>query len=396
MNFLLLNTEVQQFIKENLNADISKILLKKSPFENILSAELAEQISAKSKCKSKLPLWFSTDGIYFAPKLSIEQASSEATALYKSTLVQGRLLDMTGGFGVDDYYFSKVCKELIYCELNEELTKIVSHNFSVLHTENVTCICKNSLEYLSENPNEKFDIIYLDPARRDTNQQKIFLLKDCQPDVPQHLEFLWNFTDTILIKTSPMLDIDLGIKELSQVAEIHIIAVQNEVKELLFLLKKNTSSLSISVKTINIQNAENQEFKFIFSEKNTALVAYAPPLQYLYEPNAAIMKSGGYSVLGQKLNLKKLGQHSHLFTCETLIPDFQGRIFKIDAVEKFQKSIMKNIENQQYNITTRNFGMSVSEIRKKFKIKDGGEKYLFFTTDFNSQKIVIFCTKIQL
>lgn len=393
LNEKILTSEVQHFIQENLTTDISKIALKKSPFEGVSSHELAEQISAKIKCKNKLPLWFASKGIYFPPKLSIEQASSEQTALYKSQLVSGKLLDMTGGFGVDDYYFQQKCQKVVYCELNPLLSQIVAHNFSVLGANAVECFLGNSFDYLT-NTQQRFNFIYLDPVRRDNHQNKVFLLKDCTPNVPDSLEFLWNFTEVILIKTSPMLDIQSAIQELSNVKEIHIVAVNNEVKELIFLLKKSEINNDILIKSISISSTENQEFSFYISEKQLSEEVYDSPKKFLYEPNAAIMKSGGFSVLGTKYNLKKLAKHSHLFTSQELVCDFQGRIFEIESVEEFHKSIKQKVENQKFNITTRHFPLSVAEIRKKFKIKDGGDKFLFFTTDFSGQKITIFCKKI--
>lgn len=396
MNFntQILQAEIQHFIQENITSDISKIALKKSPFKGVSSSELAEQISGKIKCKNKLPKWFATQGIYFPPKLVIEQASSEQTALYKSGLVYGNLFDMTGGFGVDDYYFSLRCKNVIHCELQPELSQIVAHNFSVLGQKNIEFFCGNSIDYLSDNQ-LFFDIIYLDPARRNNNNDKVFLLKDCQPNIVEHLCFLWQFTNTILIKTSPMLDVWAGINDLHNVAEIHIIAVENEVKELLFLLKKNEHNTDILIKSVNILPTENQEFSFYLSEKENLEETYSLPKKYLYEPNAAIMKSGGFSVLSKKFHLEKLAQHSHLFTSQKLISDFQGRVFEIEQVTDFNKSLEKTLKNQSFNITTRNFILSVADIRKKFKIKEGGEKYLFFTTDFNNKKIVISCKKIK-
>ena len=238
INEKILSVEVQKFINDNQNSDITKIILKKSPFQGITSSELASQIEGKYKSKSKLPTWYATENILFPSKLSLEQASSEQTAKYKTSLVEGNLLDATGGFGVDDFYFANTCKSVIHCELQEELSEIVAHNSEVFKKENIFCINQNSFEYLKNN-NSFFDVIYIDPARRNNNKDKVFLLKDCEPDVPSSLDFLWNYTHTILLKVSPMLDISTAIRELSFVKEIHIVAINNEVKELLFLLKKN-------------------------------------------------------------------------------------------------------------------------------------------------------------
>lgn len=389
MNTLVLQPEVQAFIQEHLSADTAKLLLGKSPFEGISTSELVTQIVSKNKCKNKLPKWFSTSGVYFPEKLSIEQSSSEQTARYKSTLVQGDLLDMTGGFGVDTYYFAKQCNSVIHCELQENLSQIVAHNFGVFEQENIRCIAQDAFDFLAKN-RLKFDIIYLDPARRDTHQNKVFFLKDCLPNVPDNLDFLWQFTDTILLKTSPMLDIQQGIRELSNVADIHIVALSNEVKELLFLLKKGYAS-DIHIHAVHLSAHSSDLFHFNLNQKNMENTEYAFPEHFLYEPNAAILKSGGFVIIPQQFPVKKLARHTHLYTSEGLVSDFQGRIFRIEKVVPFNKSLRKLVS--QAHITTRNFPLSVAQIRKQFKIKEGGELYLFFITDAVGQKIIIFCEK---
>ncbi|GIZ15583.1 class I SAM-dependent methyltransferase [Capnocytophaga catalasegens] len=389
MNTLLLQLEVQAFIEEHLAKDITKLLLGKSLFEGVSLSELATQIIGKNKCKNKLPKWFSTKGIYFPDKLAIEQSSSQQVARYKSTLVQGNVLDMTGGFGVDTYYFAKQCNSVIHCELQQDLSQIAAHNFGVFKQKNIQCIAQDAFVFLANNK-LKFDIIYLDPARRDLDKNKVFFLKDCIPNVPDNLDFLWQFTDTILLKTSPMLDIQQGIRELSNVTDIHIVALNNEVKELLFLLKKDYTA-DIHIHAVHIHAHSTDSFHFDLNQKNMEDTEYASPEHFLYEPNAAILKSGGFGVIPQQFPVKKLAQHTHLYTSEDLVDDFQGRIFRIEKVVPFNKSLRKLVS--QANITTRNFPLSVSQIRKQFKIKEGGELYLFFTTDALGQKIIIFCEK---
>ena len=395
INKKILSVEVQKFINDNQNSDITKIILKKSPFQGITSSELASQIEGKYKSKSKLPTWYATENILFPSKLSLEQASSEQTAKYKSSLVEGNLLDATGGFGVDDFYFANTCKSVIHCELQEELSEIVAHNSEVFKKENIFCINQNSFEYLKNN-NSFFDVIYIDPARRNNNKDKVFLLKDCEPDVPSSLDFLWNYTRTILLKVSPMLDISTAIRELSFVKEIHIVAINNEVKELLFLLKKNDIIEDIFIKNINIRKEKVDVFSYYLSENEKKIESYGLLFPYLYEPNASIMKSGAFSILSNKYNIVKLAKNSHLFSGSELISDFQGRVFTIQKVVPFNKIFQKEIKNSKANITTRNFPISVEKLRNQLKINDGGDLYLFFTTNKENEKIVIFCNKKQI
>lgn len=395
INEKILSVEVQKFINDNQNSDITKIILKKSPFQGITSSELASQIEGKYKSKSKLPTWYATENILFPSKLSLEQASSEQTAKYKSSLVEGNLLDATGGFGVDDFYFANTCKSVIHCELQEELSEIVAHNSEVFKKANIFCINQNSFEYLKNN-NSFFDVIYIDPARRNNNKDKVFLLKDCEPDVPSSLDFLWNYTRTILLKVSPMLDISTAIRELSFVKEIHIVAINNEVKELLFLLKKNDIIEDVFIKNINIRKEKVDVFSYYLSENEKKIESYGLLFPYLYEPNASIMKSGAFSILSNKYNIVKLAKNSHLFSGSEFISDFQGRVFTIQKVVPFNKIFQKEIKNSKANITTRNFPISVEKLRNQLKINDGGDLYLFFTTNKENEKIVIFCNKKQI
>lgn len=391
MNKAILHKAVQEFITKNLKSDINKLVLKGSPFNDVSIQELANQIMAKQKSEQKLPTWFASQNIYYPAKISIEQTSSEITALYKSKLVKGNsIIDITGGFGIDAYFFSKQFKEVTHCEINEELSTIVKHNYIELGSNSIKTVAKNGLTYLEEST-QNYDCIYIDPSRRDDSKGKVFLLKDCLPNVPENIEFLFSKSSTILIKNSPVLDITSTINELQYVKEIHIVGVKNEVKELLFLLEKGYNGL-INIKTINFQKEENQTFNFIYQEEATT--CYSLPLQYLYEPNTAILKSGGFQQVSQKLSLPKLQQHAHLYTSEELV-NFPGRRFKIKKILPFdKKQLKKEIPTLKANITTRNFPISVAEIRKKTKLKEGGDIYLFFTTNLQNKHIIIICEKL--
>ena len=390
MNVNILHTDVQQFIFDNLKSDITKLILKGSPFIEVSIQELANQIVAKQKSEHKLTSWFQTKNIYYPLKINIAQTSSEIAADYKSNLVEGTsIIDITGGFGVDCLYFSKRFKEVIHCEINEELSSIVKHNYQQLNTKNIVTFSGDGIAYL-KNTDASFDCIYIDPSRRNELKGKVFLLKDCLPNVPEHINFLFRKTDQILLKNSPILDITSAINELQFVKEIHVIAVKNEVKEVLFLLEKNYRE-EIQIKTINILKKGAQKFDFILNESVSS--SYAAPLTYLYEPNAALLKSGGFHQIASQLNVFKLHQHSHLYTSENIL-DFPGRVFKIETIISYdKKKISKLVSNKKANITTRNFPKTVAQIRQETKIKDGGDVFLFFTTNEDNKLIVIFCSK---
>ncbi|WP_395050276.1 class I SAM-dependent methyltransferase [Flavobacterium sp.] len=392
MDLEILNPEIQEFINDNIGATISKMALQKNPFPNVEWISILNQIEAKTKAKSKLPIWFATKNIVYPSKISIEQTSSEKTASYKAGIVSGEsLIDLTGGFGIDDYYFAKKIQKVAHCEINPGLSKIVKHNFEQLKVENITCYVGDSLATLNS-LNTKWDWIYIDPSRRNDTKGKVFMLKDCLPNVPENLDLLFQYSDSILIKTAPLLDIAAGLTELKNVKAIHIVAVENEVKELLWEIHEDYTG-KIDIKTVNILKEKMDVFEFVLDD-NIELPKYSLPQKYLYEPNSAIMKSGGFDEVGNFYNLNKLHKHSHLYTNSTLIP-FPGRIFEIENSIPYHKNEVKNfLENKKANISTRNFPDSVENLRKKWKIKEGGNLYCFFTTDENDNKIVLICKKI--
>ncbi len=390
----MLHKEVQEFIhaKSNDSIDLSRLILSGSPFDTITPQELAQQITGKIKAKHKLPSWFAKTGIYYPPKLNLEQTSSETTAHYKSNLVSGKtLIDLTGGLGVDDYFFAKKMNTIIHCELNKELSEIATHNFEVLEAKNINTIFGDGIEILKNE--STIDWIYIDPSRRHDTKGKVFFLEDCLPNVPEHLDFLLSKSKNILIKTSPLLDIQIGLNALKHVKEIHVVAVDNEVKELLWIIEKGCIG-DVLMKTINLHKEIRQEFQFRLKDETSLLSGFASPKTYLYEPNAAVLKSGGFTTVAVQYDIKKLHKNSHLYTADRNI-DFPGRKFEIVAVFPYNKKALSKARITKANITIRNFGESVATLRKKFKIKDGGDIYLFFTTDPDDKKIIIQCKKVH-
>jgi len=392
LNLKLLNTEIQRFINNNLNSDISKLLFRSSPFNDVSIKKIVEQIEAKSKSKSKLPTWYATHTIYYPNKLNIEQTSSEVLAAYKSNLISGKsLIDLTGGFGVDCFYFSKQFEIVIHCEIDEKLSNIAKYNFEILKASNIKCINSNGIDFLKRNI-KNYDWIFIDPSRRNELKGKVFYLNDCSPNLVKHIDTLLKYSNNIMIKASPMLDVSVGISELKFVKEIHIIAVNNEVKELLYIIKKGYEK-KIKLITINKSSKSNQVFQFYIQDESKAQSKYATVKNYLYEPNAAIMKSGAFNLISDSYKLDKLHPNSHLYTSHTRI-DFPGRVFKVIKVIPYNKRVTKSeLNSKKFNISTRNFPESIQSIKKRYKIKDGGEKYVFFTTDFLNKKLLIFTEK---
>ena len=392
MNKEILKTGVQCFINNNLDTDIMSVLLQKSRFDAISSKELVQQIESKKKCVDKLPTWFGTAEIYYPPKLNIEQSSSEKTAIYKAGLISGKsLLDITGGFGVDSYYFSQKIPQVILCEISRELSEITAHNLNILQAKDLKVINADGIEYLKKS-DRKFDWIYIDPSRRDETKGKVFKLSDCTPDITAHLNLLKDKSKTILLKTSPLLDITIGIKKLKNVDKIHVVAVNNDVKELLWIIRNDNPPDPV-IKTINIKNKQDEVFEYKRSNEYLTKSDYSRPLDFLYEPNAAILKAGAFKTIGNEFHLKKLHEHTHLYTSEKQV-EFPGRVFKILSVNPYNKKSIAALNIGKANITIRNFPISVADIRKKYKITEGGELYLFFVKDLNNKLLILKCSKI--
>jgi len=387
----LLDREIQRYIRESTGKPVAQLALTKNPFPEVEWTEILNQISAREKAREKLPTWFAAENIIYPSRVSVEQTSSEAAAAYKAELVSGdSLIDLTGGFGIDDYYFSRQVKHVSHCEIDTELSAIAAHNFKLLEADNIECIPGDSFNTLKQ-LNKTWDWIYIDPARRNEAKGKVFMLRDCLPNVPELLDTYFSYTNNILIKTAPILDISAGLSELLMVKAIHIVAVNNEVKELLWVLKKGFKGAPLlHAASIKLNGTD----VFIAPLESDAEAPYGLPSKYLYEPNAAIMKSGAFDAVAYEYKLHKLHKHTQLYTCDELI-DFPGRRFLIKEILPYQKSEMKqHIEAKKMNVTVRNFPMPVDELRKKWKIKDGGERYTFFTTNVKNEKIVLLCAKI--
>ncbi|WP_240607737.1 THUMP-like domain-containing protein [Marixanthomonas spongiae] len=383
-----MHPEVQVFIK-NYTEDITKLAFSGSPFKNISVQELIQQIESRRKAEKKLPTWYKTKGVYYPNKINLEQTSSEITAQYKASLIEGKTLaDITGGFGVDSYFFSKQMEQVTHFEFDRTLSEIAAHNFKQLNVSNVSCKATDGLEAVK---NKRYDIIFADPSRRHETKGKVFFLNDCEPNIPKHLSTLLDQCELLMVKTSPMLDISVGMEELKHVFQIHIVAVNNEVKELLWLLKKAYND-ETEIITKNIKKDKTEAYSIVYNEMAEAF--YDSPKRFLYEPNAAILKSGAFETVSEGFKLKKLHKNTHLYTSEAL-RGFPGRRFLIEKVLPYSKKELKKAGIAKANITIRNFPATVAALRKKHNIKDGGEIYLFFTTINPNKKVVLVCSKVS-
>lgn len=385
----IVSSTVQDFIR-SYKGDVTALALKGSPFKDIPTADLIQQIEGHRKSKLKLPTWHEKLGIIYPPKINLEQTSSEITAKHKAQLVKGdTLADLTGGYGVDGYFFSQKFKSVDHFEQSEILSKISAYNYEKMEVKNIRCHIGDSLEGIQ---NSKYDVIYVDPARRHSSKGKVFFLKDCEPDIVSNFDYIMDRCETLLLKTSPMLDISIGLSELKNVTAIHIVAIDNEVKELLWVCQEVATTESPNVFTVNFNKSKKEEFSFKYGCSSVA--SYHAPMQFLYEPNTAILKSGAFTVLCDRFGVHKLHKSSHLYTSDE-IQEFPGRSFKINKVIPYAKKTMRTeFAGVKANVTVRNFPESVEQLRKKWSLKDGGDRYLFFTTKESDHKVVIDCSKV--
>ena len=367
----ILNKEIQEYINANLTTDLHSLLLKKSPFPEVSMQEIVQQIKGKKVAQKKFPFLLK-DGIIFPPNLNLEQASSQATAEFKAQHLKGKsFIDMTSGFGIDAYFLSQNFDEVTLVEQNSDLLEIVKHNWKTLERK-ANFINENLENFLKQNQ-EKFDLIYLDPARRDEHKNKKFLLEDLSPNLLEIEDDLLKISDHIIIKLSPLIDISYLISTLKNVLEIQIIAVRNEVKELLVFIQSNKDKPQTAITCINLESEEDS-FSFNYIEEKSATSEFSEPLQYLYIPNNAVLKSGGFNSISEKFNVKKLHPNSHFYTSEELVESFPGRVLEVEIIDS--KQIKKD---EKFNIISKNYPLTPDEIKKKYKIKDGGKDYIIFT-----------------
>jgi 16S rRNA G966 N2-methylase RsmD len=384
LNKAILTPEVQAFIAANLNADVHRIAMSKSQFPQVSGQEIAGQIAARKRAEKKLPTWFTHEQIYYPALISIEQSSSEVTAAYKSTLIKGdQVIDLTGGLGVDAYYFAQLAKSVVHCEINAELSEIAAHNAQILGANNIKFLPTDGIAYIKSSEAQQ-GTVYVDPARR-SEAGKVFLLKDCTPNVVDNLDELLSKSERIIIKTSPLLDISAGIKELKHVSEVEVISTRNECKELLFIIDKGYQG-PVKITSVAI-NATIKKISFPESEAEAPELVQAGLLMYLYEPDVALLKSGKFNEIGREFGLQKLDVQSQLYTSNDFIQEFPGRIFRItDSVS------ITNLKKQKQlagNVIVRNYPDKPERLIKQFKIKPAAEEFLIFTKIHNVGYILL-------
>lgn len=388
---------IKEFIREHLTDNTDKLLLNATRYPGIDVPYAVSQILARRQIKDKLPSWYANDDMVYPSRLSAEQCSSETTARYKQRLIAGTCVcDLTGGLGIDSCYFAQKAEKVIYVERFPEYCAAANSNFHTLGINNIQIEHADARELLNT---LNADTFYIDPARRAEGNKRVFALTDCEPDVVQLKPVLLEHAQRLIVKISPMADIDETLRWLPETTEIHILSVKNECKELLFVLENQQHILQkqVTIQAVNYENnGDCQIFTFTPDEEKTAELHTTATIQkYLYEPHAALLKSGAFKLTAIRFGLKKLHRHSHLYTSDNACPDFPGRKFKVLDVFEFSGKLLKQLYKTipQANITTRNFNLSVADLRKRSGIREGGDVYLFATTTSHEKHILIMCQK---
>lgn len=376
--------EVQNFLRQNLYVQSHQISMLKSPFSDISSAELATQLKGLQIAKYKFPSLFKLPQIVYPPSIHLEQSSSESTADYKSQLVTGQnFLDATAGFGVDSLAFANRYQTITMLEKNTKLADIASHNFNTMGLTQVAIQPMDVIDFLKQNKKQIWDLIYIDPSRRKGSQKK-FLLEDLEPDISKHIDLIFQNTPQILVKLSPLLDIQSTINVLKYIQEIHIVSVRNEVKELLVLLSA-TQNFNPKIVCVNLFTSQNI-FKFQFLDETNLKIDFSKPLKYIYEPNVAISKSGGFKKFAETFNLKKLHPNTHLYTSENIISGIPAKIYVVTKILNSPKEIKSGSE---FHVLSKNYPMKVDEIRKRYQLKEGEEISLIWTRSIEGKHLIV-------
>lgn len=393
-----MNTATRDFIEKHLKDDVRQLALQKFPddVDNIL---VLNQIEARQLLSKKVPSWASNPDLLFPKHLSIEQCSSELTAKYKASIISGgdTFVDLTGGLGIDSYFLSEKFKTAYYVENQKELCDLAEHNFGVLGRK-ITVVNSDAETFLSKN--HDFDLIFIDPARRDIYNRKMVSLHDCSPDVVDLQNILLKNAKNVLIKASPMLDISVITNELQNISEIHIVSVKNECKEVLIKIEPGFDG-EIKYHCVNFIGNDLKSVQFFeFSEnlESSESSKFAPTIKrYLYEPNASLMKSGAFKLISQRFGIEKLHVNSHLYTSDNLISDFPGRIFEVVGFAPFNKKNKKELlkDITEASVATRNFPLSANDLRKNLNLKESDKNFVFGTTLIGEKKVVILAKKYK-
>lgn len=382
------NQSTLDYIRQHADEDVRQLALRGHKCPDVDLQYALEQIAGRQKARTKLPSWAAIDGIVYPPHLSMEQCSSEVTARYKASIAgKGALfVDLTAGFGVDMALISQGFQKAVHVERQPQLCAISSENFRLLGLNHIEVVCGDGVAYL--HTMRHADLLFIDPARRDVHGGRTYDISDCTPNVLEILDEMLEKADRVMIKLSPMLDWRKAVADLGKVNEVHIISVDNECKELLLILSK-------TMKPLRVFCVNNDECFEVVEGISSQPRPLPQDMRYLYEPNASVMKAGCFALIEQRFGVVQLERNSHLFVSDKEILGFPGRQFLIEKRTSMNKRELKATlaDVDQANITVRNFPMSVAELRKRLKLKEGGDVYIFATTISDEGHQLLVCRK---
>lgn len=392
---LLLQPELQDYIRRHEGDDERKLLLRGKEIFGVSATEVVQQIVGRRKAKAKLPSMYNTPKIVYPPAVNLEQCSSEPAAKFKSALVKGKLaVDLTGGLGIDSFFLSQHFEEVTYVEKNEDLLRIAKHNHNILGAPNIKHQCQDAESFI-KSARKRFDLAYIDPSRRSASNKKVFKFDECSPDVIALLPRLQIIANSILIKASPMIDIKQGLMELGNVSRVFVVGYHNECKEVLFLIEKNTATPTIEAVDLADNGLAELTFAFDFIEEIQAEVSYGDPKKLLFEPSAMILKAGAFKLIASRFDLKKIAPNTHLYTSDHFYKDFPGRIFSIECFLKSDSKSIKNVlPDGCANVITRNYPLTPAQLKKKLKIKDGGDQFVLGFSG-SQKKYLVLATRLK-
>jgi hypothetical protein len=380
--------DVQVFLKAHATDDPAKVALLKNLPGGVSASLLASQLKARQKAKDKLPSWLGRDGIIFPHGVALEQCSSETTARFKAARWAGRsFADLTGGTGVDTFFFSQSFEQGVYVEADAERCDLAGHNFGVLGAQHLQVV-QNTAEAFVADTTDHFDLIYIDPDRRAGHKRAIGF-SDSTPDVVQLMPALLKRATTVLIKASPMIDIQQGIRDLGYVSKVLVLAVNNECKEVLFVC--DNSDGPVEIEAWQVHGGQETVLRFSLDEEVSAQVSFGEPEAFIYDPNVAITKSGAYKIVSVLYGLKKLHPNTHLYTSATLVPDFPGRTFRVLEVLPFSSKELKSLKLPfaKAHVMSKNFPLEAAELQRRLKLKEGEEGFVMGVTVASGKVLVV-------
>lgn len=386
-----------QFVQDHRQDDPALLLLRRHDIADFDIRDAVQQIAARQKAATKLPEWTSNPRVLFPSSISLEQSSSELTARFKAGMVQGKtLVDLTGGLGVDTFYMGRHFDQVLYLERQENLVQLAVHNFALLNTSKTKyeCLTADSISFL-EQASEVFDCLYVDPARRGENNKKLYKLADCEPDIRAAWELLKSRGNQILVKASPMLDIKAVLSEIPDIQRVMVVAVKNEVKEVLLMWHRTKCEEELKIIAYNLGGRGGVPFEFTYHEEENVSIDCDLPREYVIAPNAAIMKSGGFRSFACMFGLRKLHNNTHLYTTATLPGEIPGRVFRIiEEVKLDKKTVKRCFPSGKVNVIVRNHPLKPEALKKKYGLKDGGEDYLLAFRTMDDQPRMYWCKRV--